>query len=152
MLSEPDTYAMISKKGWRVLLALQLVVTCVRQGRDDWQEWSAVAVTEHQNVANLSGGLFSLVVSKCGCQPASRRTFMRQSLPAPRANVLCHKEPPGQHRGAPEAICQPCISAQKAKGLRAKVFCASHLHFTPATTPKFYADSSSIAVCSSCTP
>ena len=46
-----------------MLLALQLVVACVRQGRDDWQEWSAVAVTEHQNIANLSGGLLPLAVS-----------------------------------------------------------------------------------------
>eukprot|EP00891_Asterochloris_glomerata_P000562 jgi/Astpho2/562/Aster-04419 len=55
VFDRPDTFALISKEGWRVLLALQLVVACVRQGRNDWQEWSAVAVTEHQNVANLSG-------------------------------------------------------------------------------------------------
>ena len=57
MFDRPDTFALITKEAWRVLLALQLVVACVRQGRDDWQEWSAVAVTEHQNIANLSGGL-----------------------------------------------------------------------------------------------
>ena len=135
MFSEPDTFALISKKGWRVLLALQLVVTCVRQGGDDWQEWSAVAVTEHQNIANPSGGLLPAVVSSpCGAVVSLSGWGPcrgRLSIAAPFATVQIYRQAPEQHQEAPEAKCHSSsCECPQGKGPGAKVFCMSPCHYT----------------------